>query len=445
VRLRPRPRRRRERHRQPAGPRRRHRGLRDQRGAPRPVALHGPPRRRLRVALLPLDRPRAMRSARAPLLAGLTGALGLPASHRPASGQSPPAVPTSPSGVELIMVAAAVADDPGRPVAGLTASDFTLTEDGRPQPIVSFEAFVLGPRPPAGPPPAVATNEGGVPGNVRAFAVILADLRTASPLAAEARRAVASFIRDSLRDGDELTLGTTSGEAWWSARLPEGREDLLAVLGRVQGRGSDAAAFARMTDYEAYRIANYEDSPSFGAAVPAPPTSGRGAGGSAESPPMAEASIRARVIRRWLAANLCTATSCDAMVRGAAADHDATRRDLTRATLDAVRRALDSLASVHGRQSLLLVTPGYMQDSAAGQRDGAVASREANTALYFVDVRALMAVPGFGTAEDSGAQGLADPGAFARERAAMRLEEANLASAGARTLAEDTGGFSVRN
>ena len=54
------------------------------------------------------------------------------------------------SRVDLIQVDVSVLDRDRRPVAGLTAADFTLTEDGRPRPIVSFTAVHV-------PPPATPT------------------------------------------------------------------------------------------------------------------------------------------------------------------------------------------------------------------------------------------------------------------------------------------------
>ena len=53
--------------------------------------------------------------------------------------------------VDLIQVDVSVLDRARRPVSGLTAADFVLTEDGRPRPIVSFTAVHV-------PPPAARTT-----------------------------------------------------------------------------------------------------------------------------------------------------------------------------------------------------------------------------------------------------------------------------------------------
>src|SRR5438045_3364360 len=98
----------------------------------------------------------ARRMVRVCVVAGL-----LPATL-PAEGQSPPKVPAFPSGVALITVDAVVVDARGRPVEGLTRDDFVLTEDGRPQEIVNFEAWTSEvERAPSPLSDVVATNQAG--------------------------------------------------------------------------------------------------------------------------------------------------------------------------------------------------------------------------------------------------------------------------------------------
>ena len=166
-----------------------------------------------------------------------------------------PTVPTFPAEVELVTVDAVVLDDAGNPVGGLTRDDFVVTEDGKRQEIVGFEAFGTGTD--AAPDATVTVGGSEVsshesPRTARAFAIILDDLRLGAAHAEAARQGAKTFLEQSLRDGDLVSLGTTSGNAWWSARLPEGREDLLAVLGRVRGQHLEENSLDRMTDYEAH-------------------------------------------------------------------------------------------------------------------------------------------------------------------------------------------------
>ena len=48
-------------------------------------------------------------------------------------------------------------------------------------------------------------------------------------------------------------MGTDEGTRW-TARLPAGRDSLLQVLSRLQGRRVDETVRDAMTDYEAMRI-----------------------------------------------------------------------------------------------------------------------------------------------------------------------------------------------
>ena len=127
------------------------------------------------------------------------------------------------------------------------------------------------------------------------------------------------------------------------------------------------------------------------------------------------------------------------MVRAQAAELDMRRQDRTRLTLQAARRGIEALADLHGRKSLLLLSEGFLQDGSKEAREVAASAREANAAVYFVDVRGLEVFPGGGTAADS------EPTTDPRTRSAMRFEESVFESAGAEALAAETGGFSVRN
>src|SRR5262249_4018963 len=172
--------------------------------------------------------------------------------------------------------------------------------------------------------------------------------------------------------------------------------------------------------------------------VPDRPDSAPAAAATPEANAMG-GSIKERVKQRWKDLNLCTGTSCEGMVRDHAADQDATRRGRTQLTLRAVQRGLEAMASLRGRKSLLLLSEGFLDDATTDPRGVEAAARESNAAVYFIDTRGLVALPGGGSAAD------AEPLLQPRERLTMGFEDSVLESAGAAALADATGGFSVRN
>jgi len=133
---------------------------------------------------------------------------------------SPTPSSTFPSGVELVTVDAVVLDKHGEPVEGLTADEFEVEEDGRPQTIASFEAVAL-PESAAAPAPTpsrVSTNVARPERQPRrTFVVVFDNAHMAPERIGQARAAVADFVRTALRPGDEVTVVPTSGGAWWTA------------------------------------------------------------------------------------------------------------------------------------------------------------------------------------------------------------------------------------
>ena len=164
--------------------------------------------------------------------------------------------PTFPAATELVTVDVVVDDRQGAPVLGLRAEDFTVTEDGVPQEVTAFEAVtrpsgsqVSSPRVPDGAPsgggleftipdltPRVSSNVDAAGREGRTFVVLFDELHLDLPEARRGRDAVAEFLRSGAGDRDRVVLVGTGEGTRWAARIPEGREALLSVLGRLQGR-----------------------------------------------------------------------------------------------------------------------------------------------------------------------------------------------------------------
>jgi VWFA-related protein len=360
-------------------------------------------------------------------LAPVVSALCLAASAAPQERRD---VPAFPAGVDLVTVDVVVLDSMGDPVRGLGAEDFSLSEDGEPQSIASFEAIDMegiakdpSPEPQHAP---VATNVGTGRPMAASFVMLVDDMSLAPTRQEVVRTAIGRFLAEGVRSGDELLFATTSGDIWWHARMPEGREDLETLAARVRGRSVADTFSDAISEWEAFRITHLEgiNEPSLEASP-----------GS-----IAGSSVTRRVVQRYLSRGACNPLEpCAVKVRAKAQLVDARRRNRTLDTLAAVNRVVFALTGVRGRKSVLLLTEGFLNDPNIDALQ-AVAGRcrEANIAVYSLDVRGLVAGLDGMSADDGGTPNAAELGL-------MRVEQTEFHAAGSVSLAEDTGGFAVRD
>ena len=272
----------------------------------------------------------------------------------PAASQVPPAgQPTFETQVELVTVDIAIVDRKGQSVQGLTRDDFVVTENGVPQTLTSFEAVVVPevPRVEAAPRrTVVSTNV--VPDNRRGrnFAVVFDDIHLSAMQAQRARGAVAAFLQEGVGEGDVVTLVATSGGAWWTARMPEGRDALVAILKRLDGRYVPDPSPDRITEYEAMRIEEYQDEQmgwyvkrrfdAYGAVGQEKDARGvRPADAVTSTPGMIPEVVRMRAREVHLLA---------------------TSRN--RITLQLMKRVIESMQGIKGRKSMILVSQGFVYD-----------------------------------------------------------------------------------
>lgn len=149
-------------------------------------------------------------------------------------GQNPQLPPTFRARVDLIQVDVSVLDRDRRPVSGLTATDFTLTEDGRPRPIVSFTAVHVPPPPPstgwvAEIPPDVTTNT-HPPGRLVVIAIDDAALSTNGALwgVQKARAAARAAVKELGPDDLAALVLTEHGRT--AQNFTSDRARLLAAI-----------------------------------------------------------------------------------------------------------------------------------------------------------------------------------------------------------------------
>jgi VWFA-related protein len=341
----------------------------------------------------------------------------------------PPGASTFPVGLDQVIVDVVVANRKGEPVSGLTEKDFTVFEDGRAQPLASFdvvrqaspaEGGALVPSDPVRVP--VATNLAQAPRRGRTFVIVFDNIHM-SPLGARsAKAAIAAFLEKGTRPTDDILLMGTGENSWWNASAGAGRADLLRVLKGFEGRRVPEAAGDRLTDYEAVQISVYRDvrvaANVMGRFDRYGGTSRQNMQQSQQNNP-AQGMIDMYVDQRALEAYVQVRKRLDV-------------------TLGVLERSMRSLAGNRNRKTVILVSEGFVNDPSHRRlRAVSEAARRVNAALYFIDTRGLEAMSAHYNAEFGAAMENADRlGAIA---------DIGREGDGAASLAGETGGFAVRN
>lgn len=321
--------------------------------------------------------------------------------------------------VEQVLVDAVVVDKKGAPITGLTRDDFIVREDGNPQELSTFQPVDLPDNPPPETPlrrPAVSSNDSPAARTQRTFVVLFDDVHLTPFQARRARPAVVEFLKNGVREGDRVTVVAAGGGAWWSARMLAGREELLKLVGRLDGRLIPDTSPERMTDYEAMRIHTFSDQ-----------------------------QVMERVRRRFESRGLAPRSDSelenpggDPLVRGRASEIYFQSVSRNRITLEVLERVIRSMEPVRGRKTVILVSQGFIYDPNLDEFKTVVqVARRSNVAIYFLDTRGLGGLPDFASAEFGEPIDNRDIGAA--------FTETFEASAGSESLAADSGGFSVAN
>ena len=352
--------------------------------------------------------------------------------------QEPPRAtegPRFPSDVEMVVVDVVVTAKGGAPLAGLRAEDFRVTEDGVPQEVGSFEAIDAsagsGAVESAEPRPRVSVNTGLQAMNTRSF-VIVFDAVHLTPLTAErAKTAISEFLRFGPREGDTVTIVATGGGSWWMTRASEDMEELRGVVKRLQGRSPANDTPDRITDWEAMRIWQDRDPITLEQVRRRFETYITGHQRMAEGLPV-------RGQDRLTDASNGKELVPDDEIRNRAQDVYQRSVVSNRTTLSGLSRVLDSLGGVRGRKTVILFSEGFVRDTHLEEYDAVIRSAQrSNAALYFVDARGLEGMPAASTAQFGALLPAADV-------ATQRTDEL-VATLGADTLANQTGGFAIKN
>ncbi len=324
--------------------------------------------------------------------------------------QDLPRPPAFSARTDLVLVDFVVTDKSDRPVAGLTARDFVVKENGAERPIVAFEAFGAGaaaiarsadtPPPTAAPPPPRVRDASTI--------VLVDDAHLTPDQAARLRPALKGLLATiGDRTGNLMLVAPLSNISVLGV-LPAAASDLSATVDHIVGARIDEQTTFPVADAEALAIAR-RDNPTI-----------------------------ARLVRRFMTLN--PELSRDdaetfAIERGIEVAAQArVRRDRV---YDVALACLDWLAGRPGRHSLIVVSGGFATDPDDAKYFGVVTrSLRANAPIHFLDARGLSGFHIYHGAEFGPLLGLdADEGPFGRFEAA----EGNVG------LAVDTGGLIVQN
>ena len=326
----------------------------------------------------------------------------------------------------------------GNPVPGLTRQDFVVEEDGRPQQVTEFQSVELPPPSttarPARPVPErrISFNSitaGHIAG--RAFVLVFDDINLTRQQASESKKALRRFVESAVTDEDSLSLITTSGGGWFHARTARDRERLLALADKEDGKYIEDTSAERMTDFEAMRITVFQDTTvaarvrrryaNYRVAGMQPTTT---PGGVDDMPKIGESRGNVGVVEPYIES------------RASGVYSQVVARN--RMTLGILERALKALEGTRGRKSVILLSKGFIYDpETRGFKNVSRAARRANVAIYFVDARGLVATTSNFTASEGSPIDARDIGATYADIA--------LDAEGAVSVAEDSGGFAVRN
>lgn len=330
-----------------------------------------------------------------------------------AASQDPPA--TFRSSTSLVEVDVIVKDGDGRFVSGLTADDFEVSEEGRPQRIQHFYLVTERPLTSGDLQPTVVLPRSPDQTGRRVFLLLFDEPHLSATIIARVKYAAMEFINEHFRPAD--LGGVYVNGALWRSRMTNDRQELLdAVRSLSPAFESPAKRLATLTTFP--RIPGEFD------AV-------RIAGGDQR-------------LAQEIALQNCTAEPDNCAQEGgreyvedridtkAKAYVDEARRAASD-TIDAIRHLTRNLARLEGRKTVVLISEGFfVSDIRAELPQLAGQAARAGITLYTLNARGTQAAAGRIMPDASVARGtLSTFGDTSQE--------------GLDVLAAETGGVAFRN
>lgn len=266
-----------------------------------------------------------------------------PQAVRIRSGPYTPSPPSIAVQTYLVELGVTVKDHHGNPVSGLTAADFELTDNGKPQTIKFFsEQKSSEPRTIATPAAKPTAQPAAQPPPTRSILLFFDDTHTADFALQKGRLAAKKFLSEAARPGDRFAILTASGAP--SVDFTADTQVLLAALDKLKphpGRGDRGLSNCpTLNPYQAYAIdqgIDYE--------------------------------LKRQKVAEAIACDCgpqptksCIAAQ-DGLVQGAAASAWSIYRPESVSFIDGLAFALRHLASAPGSRLMLMVSPGFVSGS----------------------------------------------------------------------------------
>jgi VWFA-related protein len=345
-------------------------------------------------------------------------------------GPQPPPAPTLPAvRTELVQLDVTVTGKDGRNVAGLTAADFVLLEDGRPQ---TLSHFAVGGRPavavaepaaPAAPAPVAPAPAAPPPPSAprgRYLVLLVDDLHTAQQNLPQAQQALRRFVREQIDPDDRVAVAATSGLNGVFQDFTHDPDAMLRAIDRVRSHYEPVEALGRpyLTEHQAELIDR----------------------GDVEALRVATQEILQ--IDDYLGED---AAKVQAYMQAHRVVLETTQRS-SRA-LQVIEGIVRGLAPVAGRKVVVLISDGFLiglgalETAAYDLRRITDAATRAGVVVYSLDTRGLVSEPPGGQASFRGPAVLNAPGA----RQDLQARSIEALRQGMNALAVDTGGFLVKN
>jgi VWFA-related protein len=239
--------------------------------------------------------------------------------------------------------------------------------------------------------------------------------------------AVVEFLNTGTAPGDRVSLIATGTDVWRHARIPDGRDDLIALANSLQGRYPVDSSTERISEWEAYRIDAQQDM-NVALQVKRRFESLGAAGQSQMSGPIPREEIAKSSLEGII----------DPVIRMRAASVYNAAVSRNKKTLTVLSRVLRSVADVPGRKSVVLVSQGFVHEPDLDEmREAVRTSLRANAPVYFVNTRGLLAL---GETMNSAQTNPID----ARDTL-LTMTDPERESEGAESMALDTGGFAIEH